>query len=583
MTAKLLEQYASMYTPEGEAENGLNRNENTSDGPIIYTTLEKAIKDHLDDPFSQNKLDFIAKAYGCDPEALIKEAGLEPLLQAYREKRMVSAVKSHALLGDPYNMTDVIMSGVITQETGIPTAVLAVTYSDDQFVSSPEKIALFGTQRYFLGYNEKGKPLFSSVQIKPAGIRSYNEAGEQIITPIDNIDDAVGTSLTDIMVKIVEPIDPRGTKSVITNSEVKEHYIESALGISWEQIVNHPSLGADAGTGNVSLSNLHRVLFDETINRLRNQGILPSEEEMPIIYGELGKISKTMLEHATYVQETNQFLGFEGSAAEILTDTLCIQPSTVQKVDDFLDSNDEALLAELENEIPIHSSAVTAEALEQIKQLGEEKLQRVLSFIMNKRNLTFHEKSGLLANGEHADPASYYPLFQALLCHDYCELDGSDVDHYFSRKLQRAQALQSAHGLPITIIRTPADEIKTLDNTSLIKPFVATRVHPTGRYFDITAANGYVSQNIILPLRQQELSGNKMSKPEQTALEGRLQEIKRGELEKILLAVRESVQNGTDSEWARITEAVTTDEAMTWYINTLMSSTNNLDYSKIKV
>ncbi|MBP7967342.1 hypothetical protein KAZ66_03645 [Candidatus Woesebacteria bacterium] len=572
MASQLLEKHGSKFINAKEVCPASPSSEST----VIYSTLDEAIQHHLEDPQSNAKLDFIARAYGCDPQVLITDAGLSPLLHLYQEGRMVSAVKSHALLVDPYNMTDVIMSGQIMQETGIPTAILAVTYSEDKFISSPEKTALFGAQRYLVGYNEKGKPLFNSVQIKPTGIRKYSSEGGEIITPINNIDHAVGVPLKDIMVQIEEPIDPRGTKAQLTDDEKREQYIEAALGINWQQILNHPCLGDAAGKGYISVSDLHKVLFEETVNRLRMQGALPSQQDMPIVHGELGTISKAILKHATYVPETTQTLGFEGPAEQILTDTLCIQPSTIQKIDVYLKTLDESLLSEIEAEIPVHNESPTEAEIESLRQLGQENLNQICSFIMGKKGLSFHEKSGLLANGEHADPASYYPLFQALLCHDYCELDGSDVDHYFSRKVQRAQALQTAHGLPITIIRTPADEVVTQDNSNFIKPFVATRLHPTGKYFDITAANGHIAQQVILPLRQQEINGKKLSKAEQSAVEARLQQIKKAELAKVFLAVQESVENGTSAEWQRTTEAIATDEVMQWWIQMIATLPDEL-------
>ncbi len=556
---KSLEEMSIEITPAEKRQNG---------GIIRYTTLEQTLLNYAEDPFGEKTFQFLADAYGIsDPEQFFQEAGLEGYLEAKKNGAYIGALKSHGLVADPYNFSDIMVGGAIGQRYDIPTAVMALGYSDDIFVSSPEKMSLFGAQPYFIGYDQKGKPQFTSITIVPTAIR--DNSGN--IKHIDVIDEAAGVPLKDIFVDIRRPLDPRNAHAFHRfDSERSEEYIEAAIGMSKKQILSNPLVN-EKNPGMITVTQLHRVLFEATIQRLRRQGYLGDEAQMPIIYAELGDLSHALIEHSTYVPQTLETLGFAGSPNQILTELLCSKPSAIDGIIAHIKTN--GLVVELPHElkraISSHHTRLSNDEIAYIQSMDPSDAALAQAGIMKELNLKFNERSGLLMRGHKADPASYYPAFSALLNQDQTSLD---EDWYFAGKMLRSQKLLDQHDVPLSVVKIPYEDIDT---------FSTTRIHPTGTYYDIKGADGAVSQKKILPARQ-AMSKQQLTKDQLRQKETDLQTIKRDEMYKIYRAIQEASENSDPNEWKRTTEAIATDDVICWWYHLISALPEDIDFSRIQ-
>jgi len=432
---------------------------------IGYTSPEIAFQNYLNDPYGERKLQFLKDAYGIsNPSQFFKDAGLELYVEQKKRRAMMGAIKSHTLQATPYNlMNDAAFCAAVQQKYDVPTAVLVVTHEGDIMHTSPEKMEAFGKQRYFVGYDNRGRAQYASVHIRPTGLRGQNG----VVTPISVIDEACGHPLRDIFVSIDEPTDPKGKRTAYLDSEgTYRELMEMATGISWKEILTDPEI-AQQNEGYVSVTQLHKYLFRRTVRRLRDQGYFPSENDMPFIESDLAGISDALFYHARPSQNTLEILGFAGKPQQILSELLCMKPGAIS-----------AVLSQSANAHDLvmqHHDDLNESSKRVIKSLPDDSADAVLQEVMQVMGLSFDKTTGLLRRGQLADAASYYPFFSSLLDVDFTSLN--EPSSFFTRKIQRTQALLQAHGLPNSYVKVPHEDVHGFDTD---------RLHPTGQYFDYT-------------------------------------------------------------------------------------------------
>jgi hypothetical protein len=466
------------------------------------------------------------------------------------------------------------MNGNLAMIHNIPAACIVMGYEDDMFHTSPEKMEGFGKQQYFVGYNAKGRPQFAQVEIKAIGVRDTSAADG--MQPVNFIDEINGYNLKDIFVNVTEPTDPRGCRASKTVGGETTDYIEAVLGMRWGDILNNPHSNC-YNRGKVSVAQLHKVLFGATINRLRGQGYLPDEETMPIIYAELGNLSKSLLKHGNRVDNTVDILGFCGKPQKILGDLLSVQPEGIKMVQSFLkgEITDEEIVRAA---IMKHHEKLSNDQIVQIDSLPDDEAQQVLDYIMKAQGLFFDEKTGLLCRstdkGPVVDPAAYYPIFSVLLDNDHTSLD--EESWYFTSKIQRCQALLKAYNVPISVIRTPHTEIPAFDTI---------RIHPTGTYYDLKQAEIEIFKKVTSQFREtlseimnevlpQQANG-KAVKPTKDTIDAANQLVSalgNEYFHRELAKIRQAVQDKKPHEPAVNTEALVTKEVMGWWVQMLIST-----------
>ena len=569
-TPYLKQRYPDINPPDVEF---LEPKERPLGGLIEYTTLPKALAQYQEDPFGEKKIKFLQEAFGIDDvEAFLIDAGLAEYIEAKRRGSMVSAVKSHYRTGTPYNYTDVMMSGGLAQMFGIPTATLSMQYSSDILHTSEEKMEGFGKQPYFVGYNPKGAPQFAQISIKPIGIRDGSMP--RGMRKIQTINDASGSPLKDIFVEITDPVDPRGAKAAKRFVGTETEYPEAVLGIRWRDLLDDQEVMSQ-NPGKISVTQLHTVLFELTIDRLRKQGYLPGEDQMAVIYTDLGQETAALLKHANRVEKTLEILGFTGKPQKILSELLLVKPNVIDLVQKFLngEASNDVNEVTVSDAIKQHHKLLTDEEIEVINALPDETAEQIKSFIMEAQGLFFDEKSGLLCrrsnDGVSVDPASYYPMLSALLDNDHTSLD--EPSAFFTQKVVRSQNLFRSLGLPISVIRTPHTEIPAIDTA---------RIHPTGVFTDLKGLEAQIEDNHGKSVRAEltQMLGDlftdekKPPKPVLDASSGLVSLVKATFFNEELDKMRKSIQEGIRYKQQVETDALVPDEVLGWWIQMLMST-----------
>lgn len=451
---------------------------------VEYTTLQDALARYVEDPYGDRKFAFLQQAFGItDPDRFLIEAGLNQYVDLKRGRgAFVGAVKSHAFQATPYNFADIIAAGHAAQAYDIPTAVICLGYGQDTFHLSSEKMEAIGRQNYFVGYDNKGRPMFSSVSVVPHAVRTASGLRE-----IDVVEEIGGRSFDDIFVRLRHPLDPRG--ATIVNKEAdgsKTEYIEGAIGLTWDQVVNNPH-SKDANPGYVTLTQLHRFLFETTVNRLRAMGHLPGEDNMALIFTDITKLSNSLLKHAQRKDCTLATLGLKGKPQEILANFLCMQPHEALLILRGL-TGDEGIRA-VHRAVMTHHESLTNDERDVMMNISDMSAERILKFVFSQLGMMIDSNSGLLTKNGVADPAVYYPVYTSLLDVDFTSLN--EESWFFTGKINRMQKLLRQHGINIPSIRVPHFEIPDID---------ITRIHPTGRYVDIRGAETAVTRSITAQL-----------------------------------------------------------------------------------
>lgn len=543
-------------------------------GLIEYTTLPQAFAEYRSDPHGSKRMQFLQDAYGIqDPEAFLREAGLEGYLAAKREGAMVSAVKSHALVTTPYNFTDVIVNGQLARMHGIKGACLVMGYEDDVFHSSPEKMYTLQQQHFYVGKDPKGNDLYTSVDVVPVGIK----LGEGNIRPVSSIADIEGVPMKDIIVELKRPKTAKQAPAYERNGEDETAYIEAAIGMLWGDVLQSNTEFDPEYPDKITLTQLHRTLFDKTIQRLRDEGVIPGEEQFSIIYAELKTVTSALRKHAQIGERTAEIMGTSLPAKNQLAELFCVQPDTIKMVISKM-KGEEVDDTTLRRAIANHHYKLSEDQVEFIRDLDVTVASQVLNFIMESQGVFVDECSGLLckktADGIAVDPLSYYPPFSILLDYDHTSLD--EPSYFFTDKIVRCQQLQRAYGAPISVIRTPYEEIPALIND---------RIHPTGIYYDVREAMASLYSSVLAPLQKQmqmqtlvdmslPQSTKKQSKAVRDAQAHLLATVKEAHLHETLQGIRSHVGHRKHEfhEQQRKTDELVTHEVLGWWLQMLLST-----------
>lgn len=506
---------------------------------VQYVTLGEAFQNYLQDPYGLNRRAFLQNAFGIeDVSAFYKDAGLEEYEKVKQKGACVGAIKSHTLQTTPYNiLSDIAANSLISQKYNVPTAIIAISYETDTFHTSPEKMEAFGIQRYFVGYDAKGKEKFTSVNIKASAVREADGS----IRNISVINEASGYPLKDIFVTLTDPSDPRNAKATFMDEEGNEQqFLEVALGKTWEEIVNNP-YSQEHNPGMITVTQFHRVMFETTIDRLRNLGYIPNKEDMPIIYSDISKVSDSLLKHATKNPDTLKTLGMLTSPQAMLAELLCTQPDEVDAIYEYVNNISDVKKAK--QAVMSHHTRLTEEEKTYVMDLPDSISCSVLETKLGLLGLSFDEKTGLLKRGKTADPASYYPVFSSLLDIDCTSLN--EESWFFTGKIKRCQDLQKQHNIPISTIKIPHNEIPDFD---------ITRVHPNGNYYDIKSLESEIFKRHIAPLSERPSSEV-------------IQEIKVKYMREFYDALRNDPQSV--QEYKHAVDVVTTDPILAWWASLL--------------
>ena len=433
-------------------------------GAIEYTTVAEGIHHWAEDPFGESTFNFLSNAYGIPRDHLpevLDEAGMQGYLEAKAQGRLVAMVSTQILKPTYYYLSNAFALAELAQ-LGIPTALIVGEYPQDKFhPANADKRSAFGKIDFPVGIKEKrqadGKITREletvQIELRPYGIRHDDSS----ITRITRIEDAIGYRCEQILVQVINAHGAEnqnytketsyqiagadGQEAKVTELET---YYQATLGMQIDGLVNqrivinkqepHQSKIEDP----ISITDFYRILWIETIARLRKTGDLPPEEKMPMVIFNIPRLYTTIAKNARPPQAFLDILKFS-SEKEIIAEVLQISAEEAGTIlagkkgsfDAYLEKRD---LARLENGLLAHTN-------------------------------------GML------EPASYYPADMAWPdLHLVCL---SCVEPYFIERIKRAQEAHKYFNLREKQVRLPDQEILQLEK------YV---VHPTGKYFRLPVA-----------------------------------------------------------------------------------------------
>ncbi len=249
-------------------------------GELHYTTTSEAISRWAEDPHGIKKFDFMSQAYGIPPEKLSKtlsDMGLGEYVKAKKEGRMVGMISTQILKPTYYFMANALLLGHLTQEHGIPTALMVGTYESDLFFpNNSDKTNAFGNIEFPIDLDPVTHKLNSvRVRLVPVGLKQPDGS----MRPISSINDASGQQCDRIMVRVAAATDPKdkqfptgkAEKTAVPHSDDAEYFTLAALGIHIPQ-------------EEISLTDFYKQMWIHTVNALREKGELPSEKDMPMFF-----------------------------------------------------------------------------------------------------------------------------------------------------------------------------------------------------------------------------------------------------------------------------------------------------------
>jgi len=454
-------------------EDLLFQDERKDNGLMKYTTISETIRAWADDPYGTKTLDFASWAYGIPREhieSVFDQAGMSEYLRAKQEGRFVSMVATQILKPTHYYLSNLLANAELSR-MGIPTAVLIMDCPSDIFhKDNPDKGGAFGKIKFPVPYvpeepivldhedfkprpkkekKEEDKSLWKpsgviEIDIQPYAIR-HDDGRIQLITSVNEAD---GYRCDQILIQIT---DAKGPQNMRFSSElqgegyrIKESHLEAALGISIPYVNNRKLIPTDGNyavenaENSISLTDFYRILWTESITNMRNQGILPSEEEMPIIYTDAQQIYTTFAEHANPPEEVKAQLRFQ-SEEDVVSDVLGIEGD-----DRYADA----------------------------------------STMLRDNNLQL--KNGVLVHPNGMmDPASYYPVHVAIPdLYLECSSCGGPK---FVGKLRRAQELREIANIPNKQVRLPDNFIAELEEY-MVHPGSWVDVRRVTRPYDVELA-----------------------------------------------------------------------------------------------
>ena len=460
-------------------------------GAVEYTTVAEAIRQWAEDPFGERTFNFLANAYGIPRDHLTEvlyAAGLQGYLQAKAEGRLVGMVSTQILKPTYYYLSNAFVLAELAKQ-GIPTALIVGEYPQDKFhPTNADKRGAFGKIDFPVGVKEKRQAdgtitrelETTQIELRPYGIRHDDGS----ITRITRIEDATGYRCEQVLVQVINAHGAENqnytkeTSYQMTCSEGREvkiteleTYYQAALGMQVDGLVNRRILVDKKERKKskiedpISITDFYRILWIETIARLRKTGDLPTQEEMPIVIFDMPRLYTTIAKNA---KPSKGFLDILALSSEkkILTEVLELSSEEATTIlsdgkasfDAYLENRD---LARLENGLLAHTN-------------------------------------GML------DPASYYPA--DMVWSDLSLVCSSCGGSYFVNRIRRAQKAHKHFNLSKKQVRLPDVEVPQLEK------YV---VHPTGKYFRLQLATNekvLKLQEEIIKLKNANLSHSEYRK-----------------------------------------------------------------------
>lgn len=420
-------------------------------GAIEYTSTPEALLHWAADPFGRAKLDFIARAYGIAGDELpqvLEAAGMAQYLEAKAQGRLVGMVSAQILKPTYYFLANAFALGELGRH-GVPTALMVGEYPQDRFhTENSDKRYAFGKVDFPVGIATrvvKGQEVqeieTTQIELRPYGIRLDDGS----IRRISSIQEANGFRCEQILVQVVDARTGhdsyvRHTMHPIPASEDKmritEVFSEAALGFSVPGLVGvrrildkHEDLRWTDEA--ISITDFYKTLWIETINRLRETGDLPSEEEMPMFFIDAERMYSTIAQQARPSPDILEMMAFS-TPERVLKEVLMLPEG--------------------------EANAVLAGGLDGYVAYLASRGMRQLD-------------NGLLVNARGMmDPGAFY-IAQTAWPDLYLECSSCGGD-YFVDRLRRAQMIRQRFELPESEVRLPDAEIPELE---------AYVVHPTGK------------------------------------------------------------------------------------------------------
>lgn len=465
--------------------------ERNDHGAIEYTTVAETMRYWAEDPFGARTFNFIANAYGIPQDFLpeiLCEAGMQGYLEAKAQGRLVGMVSTQVLKPTYYYLSNAFALADLSK-AGIPTALIVGEYPQDKFhPANSDKRGAFGKIDFPVGVREKqqadGKTIRElttiQIELRPYGIKHDDGS----ITKITRIEDATGYRCEQVLVQVINSHGAENqnftkeTSYQIACSEGKEAkttelqtYYQAALGMHIDGLVNRRVLLNKQEINKleiadpISITDFYRILWIETIARLRKTGDLPSEEEMPMVIFNIPRLYTTLAKNAKPSQKFLDILGLS-SEKKILTGVLQL------------------------------SSEETATIL-----AGEKSS---FNAYLEGRDLVRLENGLLAHTNGMLDPASYYPV--DMVWPDLSLVCSSCGGSYFVNRIQRAQKAHKHFNVAVKQVRLPDVEIPQLEKCV---------VHPTGKYFRLhvdTNERVLDLQKDLINLKNAELSRSEYRK-----------------------------------------------------------------------
>jgi hypothetical protein len=433
--------------------------ERNDQGAIEYTTVAEAIRHWAEDPFGERTFNFLTRAYGIPQDCLPKvlyEAGMQGYLDAKAQGRLVGMVSTQVLKPTYYYLSNAFALAEMSK-AGIPTALIVGEYPQDKFhPANADKRSAFGKIDFPVGVREKqqtdGKIIrelaMVQIELRPYGIKH----DDGTITRISRIEDATGYRCEQVLVQVVNSRGAENqnytkeTSYQMTCSEGNETkitelqtYYQAALGMHLDGLVNRrvlinkQEINILKIADPISITDFYRLLWIETIARLRKTGDLPTEEEMPMVIFNIPRLYTTLAKNA---KPSKKFLDILELSSEkkILTEVLQVSPEEITTI--LVDGKDS------------------------------------FDAYLERRDLVRLENGLLAHTNGMLDPASYYPA--DMVWPDLLLVCSSCGGSYFVNRIKRAQKAHKHFNLAAKQVRLPDVEIPQLEKCV---------VHPTGKYF----------------------------------------------------------------------------------------------------
>ena len=287
----------------------MHHHERGDRGEIHYTTTADAILRWAEDPHGENTFRFMSEAYGIPAAQLpkvLERMGLGEYMKAKKEGRMVGMVSTQILKPTYYFMANTLLLGHLTQEHGIPTALMVSTYDTDLFYpNNSDKVNAFGNIEFPLHVDSQTQKLNTvKIHLVPVGLRQADGS----IKPISSINEASGQQCNNIMVRVAKASDHKDKSYTTGKGKMEVPHPDDA------SYYTMAALGIDIPQEEISLTEFYKAMWVHTVQALRDRGELPSEQEMPMFFVPVDQMYSVLPQYANPPESTKAQLNANNPA-----------------------------------------------------------------------------------------------------------------------------------------------------------------------------------------------------------------------------------------------------------------------------